>query len=173
MLFVMYCRDKDDSQPIRLDNREAHLAYVDASGLEMIVAGPLLTPEGDGMIGSMLVVDAEDGLDELSIAAPSLIAELRDGQVHTSVFHPGEVGIARQSLDAIRVDGPEESAAMIREVFAGHQGPAADMVALNSGAALYAADVASTLMEGVEMARQALASGSAASKVEARANLST
>jgi anthranilate phosphoribosyltransferase len=119
----------------------------------------------------VLVVHAEDGLDELSIAAPSLIAELRDGQVHTSVFHPGDVGIARQSLDAIRVDGPEESAAMIREVFAGQQGPAADMVALNSGAALYAADVASTLLEGVELARQVLADGSAASKVEALAKL--
>jgi anthranilate phosphoribosyltransferase len=119
----------------------------------------------------VLVVHAEDGLDELSIAAPSLMAELRDGQVRTTVFHPEDAGIERQSLDAIRVDGPEESAAMIREVFAGHQGPAADMVALNSGAALYAADVVSTLMEGVEMARQALADGSAASKVEALAKL--
>jgi anthranilate phosphoribosyltransferase len=117
----------------------------------------------------VLVVHAEDGLDELSIAAPSFMAELRDGQVHTSMFHPEDVGIARQSLDAIRVDGPEESAAMIREVFAGGQGPAADMVVLNSAAALYAADVASTLMEGVELARQALADGSAARKVEALA----
>ncbi|MEE8496477.1 MAG: anthranilate phosphoribosyltransferase, partial [Xanthomonadales bacterium] len=115
----------------------------------------------------------EDGLDELSIAAPSLMAELRDGQVHTSVFHPEDVGIARQSLDAIRVDGPEESAAMIREVFAGRQGPATDMVVLNSGAALYAADVAATLMEGVKLARQALADGSAESKVEALVKLST
>lgn len=121
----------------------------------------------------VLVVHAEDGLDELSIAAPSLMAELRDGQVHTSVFHPEDVGIARQSLDAIRVDGPEESAAMIREVFAGRQGPATDMVVLNSGAALYAADVAATLMEGVELARQALADGSAESKVEALVKLST
>jgi len=102
----------------------------------------------------VLVVHAEDGLDELSIAAPSFIAELRDGQVHTSLFHP-----------------EDESAAMIREVFAGGQGPAADMVVLNSGAALYAADVASTLMEGMELARQALADGSAAGKVEALAKL--
>ena len=120
----------------------------------------------------VLVVHAEDGLDELSIAAPSLMAELRDGQVHTSMIHPEDVGIARQSLDAIRVNGPEESAAMIRDVFAGRQGPAADMVVLNSGAALYAADVAFTLMEGLELARQALADGSAAKKVEALAKLS-
>lgn len=115
----------------------------------------------------VLVVHAQDGLDELSIAAPSLMAELRDGQVRSFTFYPEDVGIARRSLDAIRVDGPAESAAMIREVFAGSQGPAADIVALNSGAALYAADVASTLIEGVELARQVLADGSAASKVEA------
>ncbi len=119
----------------------------------------------------VLVVHAEDGLDELSIAAPSLVAELRDGQVHTYLFHPEDVGIARQSLDAIRVDGPEESAAMIREVFAGSPGPAADMVILNSSAALYAADVTSTLLAGVDLARQVLADGSAARKVEALAKL--
>lgn len=119
----------------------------------------------------VLVVHAEDGLDELSIAAPSLIAELRDGKVRTYKFRPEEVGITRQSLDAIRVDGPAESAAMIREVFAGGQGPSADMVILNSGAALYAADVASTLQEGVDLARQVLADGSAARKVEALAKL--
>jgi anthranilate phosphoribosyltransferase len=115
----------------------------------------------------VLVVHSEDGLDELSIAAPSLIAELRDGQIRTFVFDPEDVGIARQPLDAIRVDGPEESAAMIREVFSGTKGPASDMVALNSGAALYAADVASTLLEGVKLARLALSDGSAARKVEA------
>jgi len=119
----------------------------------------------------VLVVHAEDGLDELSIATPSLVAELRDGQVHTYLFHPEDVGIARQSLDAIRVDGPEESAAMIREVFAGSPGPAADMVILNSSAALYAADVTSTLLAGVDLARQVLADGSAARKVEALAKL--
>jgi anthranilate phosphoribosyltransferase len=119
----------------------------------------------------VLVVHAEDGLDELSIAAPSHVAELRGGQVRTATFHPEDVGITRQSTDAIRVDGPEESAAMIREVFAGRQGAAADMVALNSGAALYAADVASSLVEGVELARGALADGSAARKVEELVNL--
>ena len=69
MLFVIYCRDKDDSQPVRLDNREAHLAYVDASDLEMLVAGPLLTPNGDSMIGSMLVVNAEDRAQVEAFAA--------------------------------------------------------------------------------------------------------
>jgi hypothetical protein len=85
MLFVMYCRDKDDSQPIRLDNREAHLAYVDASDLEMVVAGPLLTPESDGMIGSMLVVEAEDRaqVDAFAASDPYRLAGLFDSvEIH-------------------------------------------------------------------------------------------
>jgi len=85
MLFVMYCRDKDDAQPIRLDNREAHLAYVDASDLKMIVAGPLLTPEGDGMSGSMLVVEAEDRaqVDAFAASDPYRLAGLFDSvEIH-------------------------------------------------------------------------------------------
>jgi anthranilate phosphoribosyltransferase len=107
----------------------------------------------------VLVVHSEDGLDELSISAPSYVAELLEGQVHTFVFRPEDAGIKRQPLDSVRVDGPEESARMIRGIFAGQMGPATDMVALNSGAALYAADVASSVPEGVEMARAVLASG--------------
>jgi anthranilate phosphoribosyltransferase len=110
----------------------------------------------------VLVVHSTDGLDELSISAPSHVAELRNGQVHTYVFHPEDAGIQRQPLDSVRVDGPEESASMIREIFAGHRGPSADMVALNAGAALYAADKASSIREGVELARSVLASGAVA-----------
>jgi len=109
----------------------------------------------------VLVVHSEDGLDELSIGAPSHVAELLEGQVLSYVFHPEDAGIERQSLDAVRVEGPQQSAQLIRDVFSGKKGPAADMVALNAGAALYAADVASSLPEGVERAREALASGAA------------
>ncbi len=117
----------------------------------------------------VLVVHSEDGLDEFSISAPTHVAELHEGQVKTWVFKPESVGIARQSLDSVRVDSPEESAALILAVFAGQRGPAADIVALNAGAALYAADVASSVAEGVEQARQVLADGSAAAKVKALA----
>lgn len=109
----------------------------------------------------VLVVHSEDGLDELSINAPAHVAELLEGQVRTYVFRPEEAGIRPQSLDAVRVEGPEQSAAVIRAVFAGQQGPATDMVALNAGAALYAADVATSIREGVVMARAVLADGSA------------
>ncbi len=115
----------------------------------------------------VLVVHAEDGLDELSISAPSHVAELLEGQVHTYVFEPEEVGLERQPLDAVRVQGPQQSAQMIRDVFGGQKGPAADLVALNAGAALYAADVASSLLEGVERAREALRSGAAKATLQA------
>jgi anthranilate phosphoribosyltransferase len=119
----------------------------------------------------VLVVHSEDGLDEFSVSAPTNVAELHEGQVHTYVFKPESVGIQRQSLDGVRVESPQESADLIRQVFAGQQGPAADIVALNAGAALYAADVASSIAEGVEQARAALADGSAAARVEALAKL--
>ena len=113
----------------------------------------------------VLVVHSEDGLDEFSIAAPTQVAELHEGQVKTWVFKPESVGISRQSLEATRVNSPEESADLIHAIFAGQPGPAADIVALNAGAALYAADVASSIAEGVELAREVLANGSAATKV--------
>jgi anthranilate phosphoribosyltransferase len=115
----------------------------------------------------VLVVHSEDGLDEFSIAAATNVAELHEGQVHTYIFKPESIGIQRQSLEDVRVASPEESAALIRAVFAGQPGAAADIVALNAGAALYAADVASSIAEGVEQARQVLADGTAAAKVKA------
>jgi anthranilate phosphoribosyltransferase len=119
----------------------------------------------------VLVVHSEDGLDEFSISAPTGVAELHEGQVHTYVFKPESIGIQRQTLDSVKVNSPEESAALIQRVFAGEQGPAADIVALNAGAALYAADVASSIGEGVELAREVLANGTAAARVEALAQL--
>lgn len=119
----------------------------------------------------VLVVHSEDGLDEFSVSAPTHVAELHEGQVHTYVFKPESIGMKQQALEGVRVDSPEESAALIRQVFAGQQGTAADIVALNAGAALYAADVATSIAEGVEQARAALANGSAAAKVEALAKL--
>ncbi len=119
----------------------------------------------------VLVVHSEDGLDEFSISAPTNVAELYEGQVHTYIFKPESIGMQRQSLAGVRVESPAESAALIRAVFDGQSGPAADIVALNAGAALYAADVASSIAEGVELAQKVLADGSAAAKVKALAEL--
>ncbi|MDX1569685.1 MAG: anthranilate phosphoribosyltransferase [Xanthomonadales bacterium] len=114
----------------------------------------------------VLVVHAEDGLDEISIAAPTWVAELQEGQVRSYRIEPESLGIARQSLDPLRVDSPEESAEMIREVLGGRPGPAQDMVALNAGAALYAADLAPSIAAGLERARSALEEGAALAKLE-------
>lgn len=119
----------------------------------------------------VLVVHSQDGLDELSISAPSLVAELRYGQVHTYTLHPEDAGIRRQVVDGLQVDGPQASADLIRRVLAGEPGPAADMVALNAGAALYAADVAASVPEGVALARQALERGAATATVAALVKL--
>lgn len=121
----------------------------------------------------VLVVHSEDGLDEFSISAATNVAELREGQVHTYLFKPESIGIQRQALDSVRVNGPEESAALIRAVFDGQPGAAADIVVLNAGAALYASDIASSIAEGAELARQVLADGSVAAKVKSLAELTT
>lgn len=115
----------------------------------------------------VLVVHSDDGLDEISLAAPTRVAELLDGQVRCYTITPEELGIARQSLDGLQVASPTESLALIRGVLSGQAGPAADLVALNAGAALYAADCSPSLTAGVARARELLASGAAAERLQA------
>lgn len=121
-----------------------------------------------GELGSthVLVVHALDGLDELSIAAPSQIAELKDGEVRVYSIAPEDFGIERHALDTLRVASPTESLAIVRQVLGGSAGAASDFVALNAGAALYAADRCSSLADGVAQAQQILASGAALGRLE-------
>ncbi|WP_353252035.1 anthranilate phosphoribosyltransferase [Salinisphaera sp. PC39] len=119
----------------------------------------------------VLVVHGEDGLDELSINAPSRVSELRDGEVTSYKITPEDVGLERGSLDALRVDDAEASLALIRRAFAGERGIAADMVALNAGAALYTAGRADSIAAGVALARETLASGAAGDRLAALAEL--
>jgi anthranilate phosphoribosyltransferase len=114
-----------------------------------------------GELGSrhVLVVHALDGLDELSIAAASQIAELKDGEVRVYSIAPEDFGFQRSPLESVQVGSPDESLAVVRRVLGGEPGPAADFVALNAGAALYAADRAATLTQGVDQARALLAAG--------------
>lgn len=110
----------------------------------------------------VLVVHSEDGLDEISIGAPTRVAELKAGEVNTYTITPEDFGLERHSLDTIRVDSPEQSLARLREVLANHPGPARDIVALNAGAAIYVAGVADSLAEGVQRARVFIADGAPA-----------
>ena len=119
-----------------------------------------------------LVVHSDDGLDELSIASPSKVVELKDGKIQEYTLTPEDVGITTQSLEGLAVANAQESLALIERVLGGESGPAADMVALNAGAALYAADVCDTLSAGVALAKDTIASGRALNKMRDLANFS-
>jgi len=120
----------------------------------------------------VLVVSAEDGLDEISIAAPTFVAELKDGEVSTYTLTPEQFGIARTPLHTLAVATAQESLALVLSVLEGRPGPAADIVALNAGAAIYAANLADSLEAGVARARAVLASGEGKRKLEQLAELS-
>lgn len=122
-----------------------------------------------GKLGSrhVLVVHAEDGLDEISLAASTQVAELKAGEVRTYSVTPEQFGIPRAPLTAIQVDSVAASLNIMRAVLAGQSGPASDIVALNAGAAIYAADLTASLASGVEKARTVLASGAALEKLNA------
>ncbi len=120
----------------------------------------------------VLVVYAADGLDEISIAAPTYVAELKDDRIEEYTLTPEQFGLARQALDTLVVADAASSLALVRSVLAGQQGPAADIVQLNAGAAIYAAGLASSLETGVARAGELLASGVALKKLEALVALS-
>lgn len=119
----------------------------------------------------VLVVHGEDGLDEISINAPTRIAELKDGELSNYTLVPEDVGLERGSLDALRVDTAEQSLALIQKAFTGKAGIARDMVALNAGAALYACGKTANMKQGVALALDTLASGAAADRLAALAEL--
>ena len=106
-------------------------------------------------------------MDEISIAAPTRVAELREGDIQCYTLTPEQFGMARAPLASLAVESAAQSLEVICRVFAGEAGPAADIVALNAGAAIYAAGLADDLEVGVARARQAIASGGAAHKLEA------
>ena len=113
----------------------------------------------------VLVVHAEDGLDEISIAAPTQVAELKNGEISTYQLNPEQFGMQRSSLSELAVEDAEQSLAIIERVFANQAGPARDIVVLNAGAAIYAADLATDLAQGVEKALAVIASGEAKAKL--------
>jgi anthranilate phosphoribosyltransferase len=115
----------------------------------------------------VLVVNADDGLDEISIASATTIAELKDGEVTTYTITPEQFGFKRASLNDLAVDGAESSLAMVRSVLDNQTGAARDIVLLNVGAAIYAANITDSLASGIEKARQVIASGAARAKLDA------
>jgi len=115
----------------------------------------------------VLVVHADDGLDEISIGAPTLIAELKDDAISVYSVAPEDFGFKRAGLKKLAVNTVAGSLDMIRGVLEGRPGPARDIVALNAGAAIYAANLVDTLAEGVRHAEAAIDDGSARAKLQA------
>jgi anthranilate phosphoribosyltransferase len=109
----------------------------------------------------VLVVHGCDGLDEITLAGETMVAELKQGEVREYLITPGQFGLGEHDGSMLKAQNREMSMAIVRRVFDNEPGPARDIVLLNAGAAIYAANVAGSLAEGVERARDALSSGRA------------
>ena len=106
-----------------------------------------------------LVVHGSDGLDEVTITGPTQVVEVRDGHLVDQTLEPEACGVRSGPLDAVRGGEPDANAEFARRLLDGAQGPATEIVILNAGCAIYAADQTGTVREGVARAREALASG--------------
>ena len=138
------------------------LVGVYAPGLVLLVARVLAD------LGSehALVVHGSDGLDEITTTGPTTVAEARDGEVRAWEVTPEELGLPRAALDDLRGGSPEDNAAAMRRVLAGEPGPLADVTAANAGAALWVGGAAPDLRSGVDRARELLAEGAGARKLD-------
>jgi anthranilate phosphoribosyltransferase len=115
----------------------------------------------------VLVVHGLDGMDEVALGAATLVGELRDGEVCEYQIHPEDFGMQMYSNRTLKVADAEESKQMLLAALANTPGVARDIVALNAGTALYAANVVDSIGQGIEAAREAIASGAARAKVDA------
>lgn len=115
----------------------------------------------------VLVVHSEDGLDEISIAAPTRIAELQDNQIRSYHIQPEDFGLERAALSRLQVENVTESIALVHSALDNQAGPARDIVVLNAGAAIYAANLTDSLAAGVAKAAEVIAQGQAKAKLSA------
>jgi anthranilate phosphoribosyltransferase len=112
-----------------------------------------------------LVVYGRDGMDEVSLGAATMVGEYKDGGIREYEIHPEDFGLTMSSNRTLKVESPEQSHTLLRSVLDNEPGPARDIVMLNAGVALYAANVVPTIAEGVALARDVLASGKALAKM--------
>lgn len=113
-----------------------------------------------------MVVHGVEGLDEISLCGPTQVAELRDGEVREYLIEPEPLGLRRCALADLHGGSADESAAIVRAVLQGSQGPARDVVLLNSGAALYVSGSADSVKNGMRLAAESIDSGRARQKLE-------
>ena len=114
----------------------------------------------------VLVVWGKDGMDEISLGATTLVGELKDGMIREYEIHPEDFGLAMVSNRGLRVDSAEQSRAMLLNALDNEPGTPRDIVTFNAGAALYAANLAADIGEGIALARATLASGAARAKLD-------
>jgi anthranilate phosphoribosyltransferase len=115
----------------------------------------------------VMIVYGREGLDEISLSGPTMVGELKEGVVREYDIAPRDFGLKPQDAAAIKVDGVEQSKAMVLSALANEAGAARDIVALNAGAGIYVAGLAPTLAGGVQKALAAIASGAARKKLDA------
>jgi len=114
----------------------------------------------------VLVVHSQDGMDEISLGAATLVGELKDGKVTEYEIHPEDFGLAMVSNRSLKVSDPAESQLMLLAALENQEGPAREIVVFNAGAALYAANLVADIGAGIDMARQTIESGAARKKVD-------
>lgn len=113
-----------------------------------------------------MVVHSRDGLDEISVSAPTHVCEIRDGQIRAYELTPEAIGVRRHPIEEIAGGDSRENARIARAILAGEDGARADIVIANAGAALYVAGIAPTIRDGVSLAREAIKSGEATRKLD-------
>lgn len=142
-----------------------------------VYAPELVTPLAEVMkaLGNnhVLIVHSQDGLDEISIAAATSVAELKDGKVSSYTITPEQFGLKRGKLTDITVQTIEDSYSILRAVLENQPGTARDTVVLNAGAAIYASNITASIEQGVRLAEKVLTDGSARNKLDALISLST
>ena len=114
----------------------------------------------------VLVVYGKDGMDEVSLGAATMVGELKDGEIREYEIHPEDFGLSMKSNRGLKVTGAAESKEMVLEALGNIEGTPREIVTLNAGTALYAANVAASIAEGIDRARTAIASGAAKRKLE-------
>ncbi len=158
------------------------------------VLGPLTNPTGakrqvlgvgrPDLVGTMaevlsrlgaehaLVVHGKEGLDELSISGPTLVADARDGRVSRYEIEPGDVGLEPSPIEAIAGGDPEHNASIVRSVLGGEKGPRRDVLLINAGAGIFAAGLAPDIAGGVGLAAESIDGGKARTALESLVELS-
>ena len=114
----------------------------------------------------VMVVYGRDGLDEISLGASTMVGELKDGVIREYEIHPEDYGLAMASSRQLKVANAQESQAKLLAVLGNERGTAHDIVVLNAGTALYVANVAESIADGIGKARQVIASGAARAKLD-------